>query len=128
MAATIESTAANVKPLTGAIVRRLPPGEEIAAGAIVAIESDGYLDESDSTSTDEVVGIAIQAATGALVPKLIDVVVLGPIKCITSGTPGATVFNSTTAGEPSESSGGNNTAVGYCESATVIFVLPEHLV
>jgi len=122
-----DTTAANIKPLAGAVVRRYTPGAAVAAGEVVSLQSDGYVDPSDSTSAaDEVIGIAVKAAAAAGDPK-IDVVVLGPIVCLTGATPGETVFNSTTAGEPSESAAGNNTAVGYAESTTVLFVLPEHL-
>lgn len=126
MAIARDTTAANIKPLTGAIVRRHTAGAAVAAGEIVSLQSDGYVDPSDCTSAaDEVTGVAIQAAAAAGV--VIDVVVLGPVKCLTGATPGATVFNSTTAGEPTETDSGNVTAVGYAESATVLFVLPEHL-
>lgn len=126
MAATRDTTASNIKPLSGAIVRRYTCGATVAAGEIVSLQSDGYVDPSDTTSAaDEVVGIAVQAGSEG---DVIDVVVLGPVKCMTDATPGATVFNSTTAGEPSESAAGSNTAVGYAESATVLFVLPERLV
>lgn len=127
MATARETTAANIKPLTGAIVRRYTSGAAIAAGEVVSLQSDGYVDPSDSTSAaDEVVGIAIQATSAA--GEVVDVVVLGPVNCLLGATPGATVFNSTTAGEPLETTAGNQTAVGYAESATVLFVLPERLV
>lgn len=124
-----DTTAANIKPLTGAIVRRYPPGAAIAAGEIVSMQSDGYVDPSDTTSaTDEASGIAIQAATGELVPALIDVVISGPVNCLTGATPGATVYNSATAGEPTETDSTNMSAVGWAESATVLVVQLERLV
>ena len=125
MAFSRDTTAANIKPLSGAIVRRYTSGDAIAAGEVVSLQSDGYVDPSDAASSDEVVGIAIQAATAA--GEVIDVVVLGPVKCLLEGSPGGTVFNSTTAGEPTQTDSGDVTAVGYAESATVLFVLPEHL-
>ena len=126
MAFSRDTTAANIKPLSGAIVRRYTSGDAVAAGEVVSLQSDGYVDPSDSTSAaDEVIGIAIQAATAA--GEVIDVVVLGPVKCLLEGSPGGTVYNSTTAGEPTQTDSGNVTAVGYAESATVLFVLPEHL-
>ena len=121
-----DTTAANIKPLSGAIVRRYTSGDAIAAGEIVSLQSDGYVDPSNSTSAaDEAIGVAIQAAAAA--GEVIDVVVLGPVKCLTGAEEGDTVFNSTTAGEPTQTDSGNVTAVGYAESATVLFVLPEHL-
>ena len=126
MAFSRDTTAANIKPLSGSIVRRYTSGDAIAAGEVVSLQSDGYVDPSDAASSDEVVGIAIQAATAA--GEVIDVVVLGPVKCLLEGSPGGTVYNSTTAGEPSQTDASNLTAVGYAESTTVLFVLPERLV
>ena len=121
-----DTTAANIKPLSGAIVRRYTSGTAVAAGEIVHLETDGYVDPADCTSAaDEAIGIAIQAASGS--GEVIDVVVLGPVKCLTGAEEGGTVFTSTDAGEPTQTDSGNVTAVGYAESATVLFVLPEHL-
>lgn len=120
MAIARDTTAANIKPLEGAIVRRYTAGATIAAGEIVAMQSDGYVDPSDSTSAAmQNVGIALAAAAAA---GRVDVVVFGPVVCVTGGTPGASVYNSTTAGEPSESTAGNQTKLGFVESATVVFV------
>jgi len=121
-----DTTAANIKPLSGAIVRRYTSGDAIAAGEIVSLQSDGYVDPADCTSAaDEAIGVAIQAAAAA--GEVIDVVVLGPVKCLAGAEEGDTVFNSTDAGEPTQTDSGYTTAVGYAESATVLFVLPEHL-
>lgn len=126
MAATRDTTAANIKPLGGAIIRRHTSGAAIAAGECVALKSDGFVDPCNTTSAaDEAIGIAIQAASAAA--EEIDVVTYGPVYCMTTATIGATVFNTTTAGEFSETAGGNNTALGYAESAYVLFVQPEHL-
>ena len=120
-----ETTAALIKPLTGAVIRRYVAGDAVAAGEVVSLQSDGYVDPSDATATDEAIGIAVQAATAA--GETIDVVVLGPVLCLSGATPGNTVFNSTTAGEPEGDGSNYETAVGWAESATVLFVLPEHL-
>jgi len=121
-----DTTAANIKPLSGAIVRRYTSGDAIAAGEIVSLQSDGYVDPADATSAaDEAIGIAIQAAAAA--GEVIDIVVFGPVKCLTGAEEGGTVFTSADAGEPTQTDDSNLTAVGYAESATVLFVLPEHL-
>ena len=126
MAASRDTTAEHIKPLTGAIIRKYTSGEAIAAGEIVAMESDGYLDAADCTSAaDEAIGIALKAASGS--GELIDVVTHGPVLCLSGATPGATIFTSTSAGEPTETDTGNTTAVGWAESATVLYVNPEHL-
>ena len=120
MAIARDTTAANIRPLQGAIVRRYTAGAAIAAGEIVAMQSDGYVDPADTSAYDQVVGIAIQAATEA--GETVDVVVFGPVKCLTGATVGANVYASDTAGEPSESVGTKDIMVGWNESATVLFV------
>ena len=125
MSISRETTAKLIKPLEGAIVRRYTSGAAIAAGELVSMQDDGYVDPSDASATDEVVGVAIQAATGA--GERIDVVTLGPVLCLSGATIGGTVFNSTSAGEPTQTDGGSSTAAGWAETATILFVQPEHL-
>ena len=126
MAATRDTTAKHIKPLGGAIIRRHTSGAAVAAGECVTLKDDGYVDPCNTTSAaQESIGIAIEAASAA--GEKIDIVVVGPVYCMTTATVGATVFNTTTAGEFSETAGGNNTALGYAESAYVLFVQPEHL-
>ena len=119
-----DTTAKNIKPLTGAIVRRMQAGATIAAGELVSLQSDGKVDPSDASATDEVVGVALAAAVDT---DYIDVVTLGPVVCLSEATVGTTVWNSSTAGEPAQASSGYRTAAGYAESATILFVQPEHL-
>lgn len=119
-----DTTAEHIKPLTGAIVRRYTVGATIAAGELVSMQSDGYVDPSDSTAAKmPVLGVAVQ--DGA-VGNRIDVVTFGPVLCLTGATIGAVIYNSTTAGEPSESVAGNQTSAGIAESATVLFVRPAN--
>ena len=126
MAIARDTTAANIKPLSGAIVRRYTTGAAVAAGEIVHLETDGYVDPAVvSGSADEAIGIAVQADAAS--GNVVDVVVFGPVKCLTGATVGGTVFTSTTAGEPTQTDATYLTAVGYAESSTVLFVLPEHL-
>jgi hypothetical protein len=127
MAIARDTTAANIKPLAGAIVRRYTTGAAVAAGEVVHLETDGYVDPAvvSGSAVDEAIGIAVQAdAVGGAV---VDVVVFGPVKCLTGAEEGGTVFTSASAGEPTQTDASYLTAVGYAESATVLFVLPEHL-
>jgi len=121
------TTAANselVKPLGGAVIRRYTLGATVLPGEVVSMQSDGFVDPADTTSAAQcIVGIAIK---GGLVTQTADVVVSGPVVCITGGTPGATVFASNTAGEPAESAGSNYGLVGFVEAATIVFVRPAH--
>ena len=126
MAATRLTTAKLIKPLGGAIVRRYTSGSAIAAGECVFMASDGYIDPCNTTSAAaESIGVAVQAAVAAA--ERIDVVTHGPILCMSGATIGANVFNTTTAGEFSESNAGNNTVVGWAESAAILYVQPERV-
>jgi hypothetical protein len=88
------------------------------------MQADGKVDPSDSTAAKmPVLGVAIGAGADG---GRIDVVVFGPVVCLTGATPGALVYNSTTAGEPLESVAGNQTVAGVAESATVLFVRPSN--
>lgn len=123
MAIARDTTAANIKPLRGAIVRRHKCGATVAAGELVTLNSDTFIDPTNETGgLQTIVGVAVQ---GGAITETIDVVVHGPIKCITGGAVGASVYGSDTAGEPSESVGSNTAIAGYVESATVLFVQPS---
>ena len=125
MAIGRDTTAANIKPLEGAKVDRFTAGSAIAAGELVTMSSDEFIDPCDSTSAKSLVlGVAVQAAAAA--GERLDVVTHGRVKCLTGATPGAVVYNSTTAGEPSESVAGNQTAAGIAVYATVLFVRPGY--
>jgi len=125
MAIGRDTTAANIKPLEGALIDRFTAGAALAAGEVVGMSSDGYIDPADSTSAKSLVlGVAVQAAAAA--GERIDVVTHGRVKCLTGATPGAVVYNSTTAGEPLETVAGNQTAAGIAVSATILFVRPGY--
>ena len=123
--AIARTTAANselVKPLGGAIIRRYILGATVLPGEVVAMSADGFIDPADTTSAAaQVVGVAIK---GGLITEIADVVVHGPIVCVTGGTPGASVHASDTAGEPAESAGSNVGILGWVEAATILFVAP----
>jgi hypothetical protein len=130
MAFANETVVANIKPLEGAIVRRYIAGSAITPGDAVCMSSDGAIDpaDSDALATNTVVGIALvprnQGAAYAA-GDVVDVVVHGPVKCATGGTPGAYAYTSgTTAGQMAEAAGTKSLIVGFVESATVVFVRP----
>ena len=124
MAIARDTTAANIKPLEGAIIRRFTAGATIAAGELVSMMADGFVDPTDTGTFAGalVVGVALQAVSST---EVVDVVTYGPVKCITGGTPAALVSGSDTAGEPSESVGTKDVIAGWNESATVLFVRPR---
>ena len=122
IARTTAANAEHVKPLQGAQIRRFTAGATILPGELVSMQSDGYVDPADTGSAAQiVVGVAIK---GGVITNTIDVVVFGPIVCITGGTPGATLHASDTAGEPAESAGSNAGLAGWVEQTTVVFVNP----
>ena len=120
------TTAELIKPLDGAVVRRFTAGATIAAGEIVSLMADGYVDPANTTDFTAacVMGIALQAVAAA---QRVDVVTHGAVVCLTDATPGSLIYASDTAGEPSESVGTKDVLVGVAESATVLFVRPEFI-
>lgn len=119
MAIARDTTAANIKPLEGAIMRRGVLGDTTAAGEVVELQSDGYWDPANAAAVIMNGGIAIQ---GGVAGDTIDIVAFGPVKCVTGATPGAIVYVSDTAGEPAETAGTKSAVIGYAESATILFV------
>lgn len=121
MAIARDTTAANIKVVNSSvtIVRRGTLGDTTAAGEIVELQSDGYWDPAVATAVVMNGGIALQAG---VVGDIIDIVVFGPVLCLTGATPGAIVYVSDTAGEPAETAGTKSAVIGYAESATVLFV------
>lgn len=119
MAIGRDGTAANIKPLDGAIVRRGTLGATTVAGEIVEMQTDGYWDPAVATGVVMNGAIAVQGGAAA---DVVDLVVFGPVKCLTGATPGAIVYVSDTAGEPDETAGTKSAVIGYAESATVLFV------
>lgn len=126
MTLAVQTDTTLIKPLEGAIVRRYTAGAAVTAGAPVALDSSGYVQHADGNSSDPVAdmcqGIAIQAAAAA--GDRIDVVVYGPVSCMTGATPGAYIYISDTAALPDVSSTSNG-VIGIAESATVLFVRPQ---
>lgn len=116
-----ETTAANVKPLEGAIIRRFTAGATIAAGELVSLMADGYVDPTNTAAFtgSNIVGVALTAASAG---DRVDVVVYGPVLCLIDATPAKLIYGSDTAGEPSESVGTKDVIAGFAESATVLFV------
>jgi hypothetical protein len=125
MAIARDTTAANIKPLEGAIIRRYTAGAAIAAGELVSMMADGNVDPTDTSAFTgaQIVGVALAAAAAAADP--VDVVTYGPVVCLTGATVAAIVYGGDTAGEPVETAGTKSAIAGFNESATVLFVRPR---
>ena len=121
------ATAELIKPLQGAIVRRYTCGTAVAAGEIVVMMADGYVDPANTSAfTGSIVlGVAINATAAA--GEKVDVVVFGPVVCLQEATPAGFIYASDTAGEPATSVGTKDVIVGFAESASVLFVRPQFI-
>lgn len=132
--ADVTVTAASVRPLAGAIVRRFTAGGTISIGDLVYIASDGDVEAADADAAASAIacGIAVgtpDGGTSVSAGERVDVAMLGPVTGFSSLTPGTHVWASTTAGAianaaPGGSSGDYVYVVGLVESATTIFVRP----
>lgn len=119
MAASRDTTAEHIKPLEGAIIRRVQLGATTAAGELITEQSDGKWDPSNTAAVQFTVAVALQAGVDT---DWVDAVFFGPVLCLSGATKGALIYASDTAGEPSESAGTKTTIAGFAESATVLFV------
>lgn len=131
--ADVTVTAADVRPLPGAIVRRYDAGGSLSAGDLVYIASDGDVEQADADAAASARGIGIVVADGDggtsfSAGDRVDVVVLGPVAGFSSLTPATLLFASTTAGaigDAAPTAGGDYVwCIGYAEAAAVVFVNP----
>ena len=122
MSAARDTTAANIKPLEGAIVQKVQLGATTAAGELITLASDEKWDPSNATAVQLTVAVAIQGGSDT---DWVDAVVFGPVKCLLGATKGALIYTTDTDGEPGETAGTKDTVVGYAKTATVLFVQPQ---
>jgi hypothetical protein len=122
MAMARETDHTKVKPLQGAIVRRFIAGSAIEAAMPVAMASDGYVDPADGSDAtlSFALGIAVNDAPVAGDP--VDVVLFGPVICVTGATPGTNAFVSDTAGDISAAVGTKDTLLGTFIAADTLHV------
>jgi hypothetical protein len=119
MAIARQTDATRIKPGRNAIVEQGVVGATIAAGEVVSMQSDGFWDPAIATGVVKTIGVAVQ---GGAVGDTIDIVMHGPIECVTGGTPGEVLYVSDTAGEPAETAGTKSAVVGYVLTASKIYV------
>lgn len=123
-------TSADVRPLTGATVRRFTAGGSITLGDAVYIASDGDVEAADGSAigTTWAVGVAVatpDGGTSVSSGERVDVVVYGPVAGFSSLTVGALGYVSDTTGGIDTAAGTKTFILGYNESATVFFVRPQ---
>ena len=120
MAAITQGT--DIKPLAGAIIRRITLGSTVTKGSAVSLASDGQWDDTNTAAAELTVAIAVQ---GGVVNDVVDAVFYGPVQCISGATPGTLAYGADTVGTLDTAGGTKDLVVGYIESATVLFVRPQ---
>jgi hypothetical protein len=124
-------TAAKVRPLDGSRTRGFDLGGAAAPGDAVYIASDGDIEKADanvSAATGRGIGLIVAIEGGKSAGVAGDhctVCVFGPVEGFSSLTPGANGYLSDTAGKLADAAGTQSRIIGYAESATAFFVLPE---
>lgn len=131
--ASITVTAANVRPLTGAIVRRYTAGEALAPGQPVYLSAAKTATRADGSAVATLIpflGIVVADQYGnTTIPSggEVDVVVFGPVAGPSGMTAGGLVYVSDTVGEITHVAGEatKDMVVGFAEQTTVLFVRPQ---
>lgn len=127
----VSSTAADVKPLPGAVVQRYDAGGTVVAGNAVYIASDGDVEQADADgqASARAVGVVVCGPDGKTTfssGDRVDVVELGPVAGFSSLTPATLLFSSVTAGAIADAAAtaANDYiwVVGRAQSAAVVFV------
>lgn len=129
--ADITVTAADVRPLPGAMVERYDAGGTLAAGDSVYMASDGAVEEADGSASPSAyaIGIIVSGPEGKVsfvAGDALDVVVWGRVTGFSGMTPGDTLYQSDTAGALADAAGTVSHQVGKARSATVAFIQPEY--
>lgn len=137
MANEVAYTAADIRPLTGAVVRRAKATEAMDFGTPVYIDSATgsipNVSKADASAVDALLvcwGIAVAGnpdnlgATSIAAGDQVDVVVHGPVTGYSSMTPGANIWVSDTVGRLSTVVGTKSCIVGIAETAATVFVNP----
>ena len=113
-----------IKPLEGARVRRYTTSAAVTAGYPVYIYSDGTIRMASGTSAaaNRVIGVALTTLASG---DRGDVVVKGPVYCLTGATPGGLLKTLNSAGGMDHTGGTKKTVVGVAETAEILFVRPR---
>jgi len=133
--ANISVTAADVKPLEGAQVRRGTAGSAGAVGSLVYLASDGKWDKATNAASASAeargIVVAVNGVAGAssfAENDRIDIVREGAVAFGTGMTPGGKVYVGTDGkGDQVLPSGAGTHVfiVGYAEAANIIYLSPQ---
>jgi hypothetical protein len=131
--ADVTVTAADVRPLPGAVVRRYDAGGTVTPGQAVYLASDGDVEaaDADAAASARVIGIAVAGPDGKTsfsAGDRVDVVTQGPVCGFSSLTPGGIMYTSVTAGSIADAAataaGDYIWVIGYAEAASTVYVDP----
>ncbi|MBM3747451.1 MAG: hypothetical protein FJW34_16825 [Acidobacteria bacterium] len=134
MANEVTVTTADVRPLTGCIIRRAVAGEALALGDCVYVSSySGDLPvvskaDGSAVNTANVYGVVVAGAlanTTIASGESCDVVTLGPVTGYSSMTSGNTIWVSDTSGRLSTVVGTKSGVVGVAETPATVYVRPS---
>lgn len=127
--ADITVTAASVRPLNGATIRRYSAGGAGSVGDVVYLAADGDVEQADASSAGTLAAIGVVVgvngqvgSTSFVTGDRLDVVTNGPVTGFAAMTPGAAHYVSNTAGAIADAAGDNSYIVGVAESATTLLV------
>ncbi len=131
--ADLSVTAADCRPLPGAIVQRFTAGGTFTVGDLVYVVSDGEVEIADASAvtTGRAVGVCVSAPNGAtavVATDAVDVVVYGPVAGFTSLAEQTRNYVSITAGKAADAAPTAAASIsrvfGWNKSATILFVDP----
>jgi hypothetical protein len=126
--ANLAYTAANIRPLGGALVRQFLAGATLAPGDLVYLASDGDVEKSDASdsATADAIGVVVPSndETSFAAGKPVSVCIFGPVAGFSSLTPGARGYVSDDAGKLEDAAGTFVKCMGYAEAADIFVFLP----
>lgn len=128
-------TAANVRPLNGAVIRQYDAGGSLTVGNAVYVAADGDVEAADANlaASAQAIGVvvAVKDTTGlttASAGDAVSVVTFGPVAGFSSLNEESLQYISETAGAITETApsgaGTWSHIIGYAEQSTVLFVMP----
>lgn len=130
--ADITLTAANVRALPGAVIRRMFASDTVGIGQPVYVSGNGTVAVADGSAvaTSFAIGIAVSTPDGGSdvsANEAVDVCVFGPVAGYSGMTGGELVYCSDTAGTLSNSAGDStkDTVLGICLDDDVLLVNPQ---
>lgn len=127
MTAITKTAAANVKPLNGAIVRKVKLGATVTAPSPVTLQTDAKWDGTDTSTAQLTVAIAVQSGVDG---DTVDAVFYGPMVAFSDAAVGTLVYGSDTAGAFDDAVGTKDLKIGHVEddasgTGTILFVDPQ---